>query len=87
MPVYEFRCPDCGKTFDVLRPREKAGDSAACPDDGSEAIRVFGATFISSPSVDTDFDMDDLGGMGDDMGMGGMGGMGGMDDDFGDMDF
>ncbi|MFQ5382329.1 MAG: zinc ribbon domain-containing protein, partial [Dehalococcoidia bacterium] len=56
MPVYEFRCPDCGKTFDVLRPREKAGDSAACPDDGSEAIRVFGATFISSPSVDTDFD-------------------------------
>ncbi len=84
MPVYEFRCPDCGKTFDVLRPREKAGDPTACPDDGADAIRVFGANFISSSSADLDFDAGDMAGLGDDMGMGGMPGMG---DDFGDMDF
>ncbi|MGI6375569.1 MAG: FmdB family zinc ribbon protein [Anaerolineae bacterium] len=31
MPVYEFRCADCGKTFDKLYRRMISGDSGETP--------------------------------------------------------
>jgi putative FmdB family regulatory protein len=41
MPLYDFRCPQCGLQFEVSRPRDKAGDAATCPQDGTEAQRVW----------------------------------------------
>ena len=87
MPIYEFRCPSCEQKFDVMKPREKAGDPAVCPDDGTEAHRVFSSSFIGTGGGDFDFgdmgSMPDMGGMG---GMPDMGDMGGMPD-MGGMDF
>lgn len=79
MPVYEFRCPSCGKVFERTRPVSKAGQGARCPDDGKRANRVFGAAVIGV-GASSGGGFDDLGDMGggDMPDMGGMGGMGGM---------
>ncbi len=31
MPLYEYRCKDCGEFFDKLRPVSKADDEIRCP--------------------------------------------------------
>ena len=31
MPIYEYTCPDCGSTFELLRPLSQADQDAACP--------------------------------------------------------
>jgi len=36
VPVYEFTCLKCRKTFEVLRPISKAPHSATCPKCGSK---------------------------------------------------
>ena len=78
MPVYEFRCPSCGKVFERTRPVSKAGQGARCPDDGKQTHRVFSAAVIGIGSASSGDDFGDLGG-GDMPDMGGMGGMPGMD--------
>ena len=80
MPVYEFRCPSCGKVFERTRPVSKAGQGARCPDDGKRANRVFGAAVIGvGASSGGGFnDLGDMGG-GDMPDMGGMPGMDGLD--------
>lgn len=42
MPVYEYKCPECGYRFDVLQPMdaEKVADCEKC---GAAAKRVFSA--------------------------------------------
>ncbi len=30
MPIYEYYCHDCGTRFEMLRPRSKADEPAAC---------------------------------------------------------
>ena len=41
MPVYGFRCPECGLAFDVSRPMRLAGDPATCPMDGAPSQRLW----------------------------------------------
>lgn len=41
MPIYDFRCVECGMEFEVSRPRSDAGNPAYCPLDGKEAQRIF----------------------------------------------
>jgi len=31
MPIYEYRCPDCGTKFEELRPHSRAEEDAPCP--------------------------------------------------------
>ena len=40
MPIYEFRCPSCGQTFELRRPLSRASDTAACPDCQTESERI-----------------------------------------------
>ena len=40
MPIYAFRCEDCGD-FEVVRPVAAAADPAPCPSCSDEARRVF----------------------------------------------
>ncbi len=41
MPLYDFHCPKCGLDFEVSRPRSEAANPVNCPQDGSEATRIF----------------------------------------------
>lgn len=56
MPIYEYRCPKCGKDFELMRPFSKADEAAPCPDCGSpgeKLISVFSSTVdfgIKGPS-------------------------------------
>ncbi len=35
MPIYEYRCCQCGTEFERLRPLGQAGDAGPCPQCGS----------------------------------------------------
>ncbi|MDP8928920.1 MAG: zinc ribbon domain-containing protein [Actinomycetota bacterium] len=39
MPVYEYRCRDCGHEFEALRPVGAASDVAACPNGHDDTVR------------------------------------------------
>jgi putative FmdB family regulatory protein len=41
MPLYDYRCPQCGLEFEVSRPISRAGEPALCPWDKTESERVF----------------------------------------------
>ncbi|KPJ68880.1 hypothetical protein AMJ44_05165 [candidate division WOR-1 bacterium DG_54_3] len=42
MPIYEFKCKDCGKEFEVKLPISKAGEKQSCPEcKSSKTIRSF----------------------------------------------
>ena len=46
MPTYEYRCRDCGHTFEAVQPM--ADDSlTVCPECGGTLRKVFGAPMIS----------------------------------------
>ena len=40
MPIYEYMCPGCRKTFEVLRPASQSGEPASCPTCHQSARRV-----------------------------------------------
>lgn len=57
MPAYDYRCPACDETFEIIRP---AGSSAEvqCPSCGTQAKRVFtpvGVVFKGSGFHNTDY--------------------------------
>ena len=47
MPLYEYRCGDCARTFELLRPMTQADEPARCPYCGgfrtTRAISLFAA--------------------------------------------
>jgi putative FmdB family regulatory protein len=40
MPLYEYRCPKCRTTFELLRPMSASDGSATCPKGHDGAQRV-----------------------------------------------
>ena len=79
MPLYDYRCDDCGKRSTGLLPRFDAPDPA-CPHCGRQSLRRQVSTFAMIGGSDggddgADFGEDAYGGAGDDFGGG---------DDFGD---
>ena len=97
MPIYEYRCQKCAKTFEQIAKMGEAPEAPGCSTCDGIGSRIFGAgiaihTGAASSSFGDDFGMDD------DFDMGAMGGMGGHghghdhghshdDFDFGDDDF
>ncbi|TMJ29821.1 MAG: zinc ribbon domain-containing protein [Alphaproteobacteria bacterium] len=41
MPTYDYRCETCGRVFEARRSFSEDASSAACPDDGAAAVRLF----------------------------------------------
>jgi putative FmdB family regulatory protein len=73
MPLYDFKCPNCGLEFEVSRPMSKASDPALCPTDATPSERVWRATIIIGGSGSSESEGDggglgDFGGGGDDHG-------------------
>jgi len=40
MPLYEYRCPTCDRTFELLRPMRSSSEPALCPRGHAGATRV-----------------------------------------------
>jgi putative FmdB family regulatory protein len=40
MPIYEFRCRQCGDTFEVNRPMSSASDPSDCPAGHSDTVKL-----------------------------------------------
>jgi putative FmdB family regulatory protein len=40
MPIYEYRCSECGNIFEQMRPFSQAGESAICPKCGGKADKL-----------------------------------------------
>ena len=79
MPIYEYRCEECGKRSSSLLASYLSADPA-CPHCGKSALRRLVSTFATVSSGDDGGDDfgggdDDAGGGGDDFGGG---------DDYGD---
>jgi putative FmdB family regulatory protein len=76
VPIYEYRCEECGKRSSALLGSYSSADPA-CPHCGKHALRRLVSTFATVSSGEGDG-----GDLGDDFG-GGEGDFGGGDDDFG----
>jgi len=40
MPRYEFRCRQCGDTFEVNRPMSASGAPATCPQGHTDTVKL-----------------------------------------------
>jgi putative FmdB family regulatory protein len=78
MPIYEYRCEECGKRSSSLLSSYASPDPA-CPHCGKHALRRLVSTFATVSSGEDGGD--DFGGD-DDFGGGGDDDFGGGDDDF-----
>jgi putative FmdB family regulatory protein len=81
VPIYEYRCEECGKRSSTLLASYSSPDPA-CPHCGKSALRRLVSTFATTGSSDVDGG-DDFGGGDDELGGGADGDFGGGDDDFG----
>ena len=43
MPIYEYRCPNCGNEFELRRPFSSADEPASCPKCGKNAEKLLSA--------------------------------------------
>jgi putative FmdB family regulatory protein len=48
MPIYEYRCNDCGNRFEILQRLGQGADGVHCPSCGEERIEKQFSTFASS---------------------------------------
>jgi putative FmdB family regulatory protein len=51
MPLYEYRCEDCGRVFELLRRYSEADREVKCPACDSEEVRRQVSTFAASPGA------------------------------------
>ncbi|MFY9725771.1 MAG: zinc ribbon domain-containing protein [Bryobacteraceae bacterium] len=47
MPLYEYRCQKCGKTFEMLRRMHDADSDLECPECQSEEVERLLSRFAS----------------------------------------
>ena len=81
MPIYEYRCEECGKRSSSLLASYSSPDPP-CPHCGKSSLRRLVSTFATIGSGETGGGDDDFGGGDDDFGGGGDDDFGGGDDDF-----
>jgi len=53
MPLYEYRCRTCGKSFELLRRMADADRDLECPDCRSEKIERLFSTFAAGGCTTT----------------------------------
>ena len=81
VPIYEYRCQECGKRSSTLLSSYSSPDPP-CPHCGKPALRRLVSTFATTGGGGSDGGDDDFGGGGGDDFDGGDGGDFGGDDDF-----
>ncbi len=48
MPLYEYRCDDCGHRFEILQRIGESADGLGCPECGAEGLAKQHSTFASA---------------------------------------
>jgi putative FmdB family regulatory protein len=81
VPIYEYRCEECGKRSSALLT-SYSSDDPACPHCGKRALHRLVSTFATRSSGDDGGTDDDFGSGDDDFGGGGDDDFGAGDDDF-----
>ncbi|MHA6617088.1 FmdB family zinc ribbon protein [Pseudonocardia sp. DLS-67] len=46
MPRYDFRCRECGSTFEVSRPMADAAEPARCPDGHDDTVKLLSTVAV-----------------------------------------
>ncbi|PPK64225.1 zinc ribbon domain-containing protein [Actinokineospora auranticolor] len=47
MPMYEFRCRECGATFTVQRPMSDSAAPASCPQGHDDTVRLLSVAALA----------------------------------------
>jgi putative FmdB family regulatory protein len=50
VPRYDFRCRECGSTFEVSRPMSAASDPAACPAGHDDTVKLLTTVAVGGRS-------------------------------------
>lgn len=50
MPLYEYRCPECGHRFEMLQRMGEGAEGLACPRCGAGKVEKQFSTFAASSS-------------------------------------
>jgi putative FmdB family regulatory protein len=50
VPRYDFRCRECGSTFEVSRPMSDASDPAACPAGHDDTVKLLTTVAVGGRS-------------------------------------
>lgn len=53
MPIYEYRCRGCGKTFEILQRMGEGSEGLTCPDCGEPRPDKQFSTFASASGGDS----------------------------------
>ncbi len=48
MPIYEFRCDDCGHVLEALRKVDEGAEGLVCPSCGSKCLSQLLSSFATS---------------------------------------
>jgi len=48
MPLYEYKCEDCGKRYEKLVSLREAGRGVPCPKCGSKSVRKLMSAFATA---------------------------------------
>ncbi|MEE1928532.1 zinc ribbon domain-containing protein [Streptomyces sp. TRM 70351] len=51
MPRYEFRCRECGTSFEVSRPMAGSGDPASCPAGHADTVKLLSAVAVGGSAA------------------------------------
>ncbi|MFV0458964.1 MAG: FmdB family zinc ribbon protein [Actinomycetales bacterium] len=54
MPRYDFRCRQCGATFEVTRPMAASAEPAACPGGHTDTVKLLSAVAIGGSGASPD---------------------------------
>lgn len=50
MPRYDFRCRQCGETFEVTRPMSASGEPAPCPGGHDDTVKLLTTVSVGGRS-------------------------------------
>ena len=64
MPLYEYRCQDCGHRFEVLQKMGEGADGLTCPKCSHAKVEKLLSTFASAAPAGGGFSTASLGGCG-----------------------
>ncbi|HET6635255.1 MAG TPA: zinc ribbon domain-containing protein [Streptomyces sp.] len=51
MPRYEYRCRECGDTYELSRPMAEAGDPAPCPQGHDDTVKLLSTVAVGGAAA------------------------------------